>query len=51
MWVVDVFPEEVESILLDPHYDPNDVEEANGESDDEGLPDKAVLSDARRCTC
>ena len=39
MWVDEVFPSEVESILLDPRYDPNDVEEANAESDDEELPD------------
>ena len=38
MWVDEVFPAEVESILLDPRFDPDDVEEAYGESDDEGLP-------------
>ena len=34
MWVDDVFPAEIESILLDPRYDPNDVEEAYCENDD-----------------
>lgn len=38
MWVDEVFPAEVESILLDPRFDPDDVEEAYGESDDEELP-------------
>ena len=38
MWVDEVFPADVESILLDPRYNPDDVEEAYGDSDDEGLP-------------
>ena len=35
MWVVDVFPQEVESILFDSRYDADDVNDAAGESDDE----------------
>ena len=38
MWVDEVFPADVESILLDPRYNPDEVEEAYGDSDDEGLP-------------
>ena len=40
MWVADIFPEEVESILLDSRYDPDDVDDDAGESDDEELPDE-----------
>ena len=39
LWVIDVFPEDVESILLDSRYDPSDVDEAHAESDDEELPE------------
>ena len=35
MWVNDIFPDEVESILVDSRYDPEDVNDAIGESDDE----------------
>ena len=34
-WVVDIFPKEVEMILLDNRYDPDDVNDAHGESDDD----------------
>ena len=37
MWVKEIFPEEVESILIDSSYDPDDVSDAIGESDDEEL--------------
>ena len=40
VWVIDIFPEQVESILLDLRYDPDDVTEALGESDDEELPEE-----------
>ena len=36
-WVVAIFPDEVESILLDNRYDPDDVNDAHGESDDDEL--------------
>ena len=40
VWVIDIFPEQVESILLDLRYDSDDVIEALGESDDEELPEE-----------
>ena len=40
LWVIEIFPEEIESILLDSRYNPNDVKDAHGESDDEELPEE-----------
>ena len=37
MWVNDIFPEEVDTILLDTRYDPEDVNDAYCDSEDEEL--------------
>ena len=37
LWVNDIFPEEIESILLDARYDPEDVNDAQCDSEDEEL--------------
>ena len=38
LWVIDIFPEEIESYLLDSRYDSEDVYHALGDSEDEELP-------------
>ena len=38
LWIIDIFPEEIKSILLDSHYDSEDVNDALGDIDDEELP-------------
>ena len=35
VWVTEIFPEEIESILVDPRYDPDNVNDAFGESEEE----------------
>ena len=37
LWVNDIFPDEIETILLDSRYDPDDVNDAHGDSEDEEL--------------
>ena len=37
LWVNDIFPEEIETILLDARYDPEDVNDAQCDSEDEEL--------------
>ena len=38
LWVIDIFPEAIETILLDSRYDLEDVNNALGDSEDEELP-------------
>ena len=38
LWLIDIFPEEIEWILLDCRYDTEDVYDALGDSDNEKLP-------------
>ena len=38
LWVIDIFPEAIETILLDSRYDSEDANNALGDSEDEELP-------------
>ena len=38
LWVINIFPVEIESILLDSCYDLEDVNDTLGDSDDEEIP-------------